>query len=56
MHLQPLYRDCRVIGGNVATELFDRGLCLPSGSSLSEEDQERVVEAFLETPGLRQTG
>ncbi|MGD8825124.1 MAG: aminotransferase class I/II-fold pyridoxal phosphate-dependent enzyme [Myxococcales bacterium] len=54
MHLQPVYRDCRVIGGNVATELFDRGLCLPSGSSLSEEDQQRVVEAFLETPGLRQ--
>jgi dTDP-4-amino-4,6-dideoxygalactose transaminase len=53
MHLQPQYRDCRVIGGTVAKELFHQGLCLPSGSSLSEEDQQRVIDAFLETPGLR---
>ena len=53
MHLQPFYEDCRIIGGTVAKELFHRGLCLPSGSSLSEADQERVVGAFLETPGLR---
>jgi dTDP-4-amino-4,6-dideoxygalactose transaminase len=52
MHLQPLYRDCQVIGGTVAKELFHQGLCLPSGSSLSEEDQQRVIEAFLETPEL----
>lgn len=53
MHLQPLYRGCRVIGGTVAKELFHRGLCLSSGSSLSNADQRRVIEAFLETPGLR---
>ncbi|HSN84626.1 MAG TPA: DegT/DnrJ/EryC1/StrS family aminotransferase, partial [Polyangiales bacterium] len=53
MHLQPLYRDCRVIGGTVAKDLFHRGLCLPSGSSLTDADQRRVIEAFLETPGLR---
>jgi dTDP-4-amino-4,6-dideoxygalactose transaminase len=54
MHLQPLYRDCRVIGGTVAKEIFHRGLCLPSGSSLSEAEQQRVIEAFLQTPGLRE--
>jgi dTDP-4-amino-4,6-dideoxygalactose transaminase len=52
MHLQPAFADCSVIGGTVAEELFARGVCLPSGSSLSHEDQQRVVEAFLATPGL----
>jgi dTDP-4-amino-4,6-dideoxygalactose transaminase len=53
MHLQPAYRDCRVIGGAVAKDLFRRGLCLPSGSTLPNEGQQRVMGAFLETPGLR---
>jgi len=53
MHLQPVYRDCRIIAGGVARSLFERGLCLPSGSSLSENAQQRVIESFLETPGLR---
>lgn len=52
MHLQPVYRDCRIVGGAVAEDLFARGLCLPSGSSLSVEMQARVIDAFLETPGL----
>ena len=43
MHLQPLYARSPVIGGSVADDLFARGLCLPSGSSLSENDLERVV-------------
>ena len=45
MHLQPVFKDCRMIGGTVSEDLFKRGLCLPSGSSLSREDQDRVVEA-----------
>ena len=53
MHLQPVFRGCRVVGGAVAQDLFRRGLCLPSGSTLSEEAQRRVVDAFLETPRLR---
>jgi dTDP-4-amino-4,6-dideoxygalactose transaminase len=53
MHLQPAYRGCRVIGGAIAEDLFHRGLCLPSGSALSEEAQERVLDAFLATPQLR---
>ncbi len=43
MHLQPVFRDCPVAGGSVAADLFARGLCLPSGSNLSETDLERVV-------------
>lgn len=53
MHLQPAYRGCRVMGGSVAQSLFERGLCLPSGSSLSDSGQQRVIDAFLETPQLR---
>ncbi len=43
MHLQPLYAGCARYGGAVAADLYRRGLCLPSSSSLSPEDQERVV-------------
>jgi len=43
MHLQPIYREHRMIGGDVAADLFARGLCLPSGSSMSDEDVERVA-------------
>ncbi len=48
MHLQPLYRDSRVFGGKVAEKLFDLGLCLPSGSNLSNEDRERIVGSIRE--------
>jgi len=48
MHLQPLYADCRVFGGKVSERLFDLGLCLPSGSTLSDSDRERVVVAIGE--------
>jgi len=43
MHLQPIFRGCRVRGGEVAATLFEQGLCLPSGSSLSDRDQDRVI-------------
>lgn len=46
MHLQPVFADFRVRGGAVAERLFDHGLCLPSGSSLSEADRARVIEAI----------
>ncbi len=44
MHLQPIFSECQVVGGAVAEELFDYGLCLPSGSNLSENDLARVVD------------
>lgn len=43
MHLQPVFAHCEKFGGEVAEDLFTRGLCLPSGSNLSEADLERVV-------------
>jgi dTDP-4-amino-4,6-dideoxygalactose transaminase len=45
MHLQPVFQDCTVRGGAVSADLFRRGLCLPSGSALTQHDRERVVEA-----------
>jgi pyridoxal phosphate-dependent aminotransferase EpsN len=44
MHLQPLYSGCERFGGAVAAELHRHGICLPSSSSLAEEDQLRVVK------------
>jgi len=46
MHLQPVFKGCRVRGGAVASRLFDLGLCLPSGSSLTVDDRERVIGIF----------
>lgn len=46
LHLQPVFADCECIEGAVAQELFEYGLCLPSGSNLSEEDLERVTRAI----------
>lgn len=43
MHLQPVFSGCRVRGGQVAERLFNRGLCLPSGSSLTPEERQLVV-------------
>jgi len=47
MHQQPLFAGCEVFGGAVADQLFDQGLCLPSGSNLSEGQIQRVAEAIL---------
>lgn len=49
MHLQPVYASYPCVGGQIAEELFERGLCLPSGSNLSEMDLERVVEIVQKT-------
>jgi pyridoxal phosphate-dependent aminotransferase EpsN len=49
MHLQPVFAGHRVVGGHVSEELFEKGLCLPSGSNLAKEDQERVVEIVRKT-------
>ena len=46
MHLQPVFRGAEYVGGKVAERIFARGLCLPSGSSLSEAEQNRVILAL----------
>ncbi len=43
MHLQPLYRNCRVRERGIGADLFERGLCLPSGTQLARADLERVA-------------
>ena len=43
MHMQPLYAGYETVGGQVAEEIFRNGLCLPSGTSMSGEDMDRVV-------------
>jgi dTDP-4-amino-4,6-dideoxygalactose transaminase len=50
MHLQPVFRHCRTRGGKVSADLFNTGLCLPSGSSLSDADQWRVITAIAGAP------
>ena len=44
MHLQPYYEDAPVVGGRVSERLFSRGLCLPSGSVMTDDDVDRVAE------------
>lgn len=44
MHLQPVFSSCRCSGGEVSARLFATGLCLPSGSKLTQADQDRVIE------------
>lgn len=48
MHLQPIFKDATYYGGNVSEDLFQRGLCLPSGSNLTEEEIQRIEKALLE--------
>ncbi|WP_208028121.1 DegT/DnrJ/EryC1/StrS family aminotransferase [Rhabdothermincola sediminis] len=43
MHLQPVFAGAERLGGQVAERIFTTGLCLPSGSSLTHDDQERVI-------------
>lgn len=42
MHLQPVFEGSRFFGEGVCVELFEKGLCLPSGSNLTDEEFERV--------------
>ena len=46
MHLQPVFKDCKYYGNNIAEELFNKGLCLPSGSNLDESDLQRISESI----------
>lgn len=53
MHLQKLYEKCERYGGLVAEDLFRRGICLPSSSNLTLEDQERVIGVVCEAASSR---
>ena len=47
MHLQPIFEKYPYYGKKVAEELFEKGLCLPSGSNLSKEDKKRIKEVIV---------
>lgn len=47
MHMQPVFASAAVVGGAVSEEIFARGLCLPSGSGLSDKDIGRVIDCIL---------
>lgn len=46
MHLQPIFEEFPYYGANVSKDLFENGLCLPSGSNLTKEDQMRISSAI----------
>lgn len=47
MHLQPIFEKYPYYGNKIAEKLFEKGLCLPSGSNLSIEDKNRVKEVIV---------
>ena len=46
MHLQPIFKEAPYYGDKIAENLFDIGLCLPSGSNLSDDDKRRIEEGL----------
>ncbi len=48
MHLQPVFSSARMVGGSVCERFFERGLCLPSGSGLQDDEIDRVSEIVTE--------
>ena len=57
LHLQPVFAGCETVGGAVSERLFTQGLCLPSGSAMTEDDVQRVIRgvrgAFPNPPEWR---
>jgi dTDP-4-amino-4,6-dideoxygalactose transaminase len=51
MHLQPVFADTPMIGGAVAERIYDHGLCLPSGSGLTDAEIDRVCDVVRQMLG-----
>jgi dTDP-4-amino-4,6-dideoxygalactose transaminase len=49
MHLQPLYKYYTVYKNGISENLFNRGICLPSGTNLLDSDLERIVKLVKES-------
>jgi dTDP-4-amino-4,6-dideoxygalactose transaminase len=43
-----LFADAPMYGGTICADLFTRGLCLPSGTAMTDDDQKRVARALRE--------
>lgn len=48
MHIQPVFRECEFVGNGVAEDIFEKGLCLPSGTAMTEAELNRVVAVIRE--------
>lgn len=46
MHLQPIFQDYPYYGSSVSETIFEKGLCLPSGSNLLDIDKERITRVL----------
>ena len=53
MHLQPAFAGCAMSGGSISEDLFQRGLCLPSGSNLTAAEQASVIAVLAATSAAR---
>ena len=49
LHLHKAFESCRCVGGEVATSIYESGVCLPSGSSMSDDDVKRVSAIIKRT-------
>lgn len=47
MHLQPIYQDAPYYGSDISEKLFQQGLCLPSGSKLTDSEKERISDVII---------
>jgi len=47
MHLQPVFKDSLYYGDDISESLFKNGLCLPSGSNLTDNDRQRIAKIML---------
>ncbi|MFH4965344.1 DegT/DnrJ/EryC1/StrS family aminotransferase [Gaetbulibacter sp. M235] len=52
MHMQPVFKNAVSYTNGVSEDLFNKGLCLPSGSNLTQQDLERVLQIILNTLSL----
>ncbi len=46
MHLQPIFSNCPYYGGGISDQLFKNGICLPSGSNLTDNDREKIMNVL----------
>ena len=51
MHQQPIFKDIPKYLNGISDELYKKGLCLPSGSNLTEKDFNRIIQCFKEVYG-----
>ncbi|WP_269890612.1 DegT/DnrJ/EryC1/StrS family aminotransferase [Desulfovibrio subterraneus] len=53
MHMQPVFKDCDNYGGSVCESLFAEGLCLPSGTAMTDADFDRIIALIKGCAGDR---